>query len=108
MDIITNIILIQVLICYLIDLSGFIPSLERGLGKILKYKVEIPKPFSCSLCMGWWTGLIYLLISGHFTLNYIVTVALVSFFSKNISGFLRWIQEVLTRIEQILYKLIDG
>lgn len=107
MNTILDILLIQILICYLIDLSGFIPSLERGLGKILKYRVSIPRPFSCSLCMGWWLGLIYLLVSGHFILNYIVTVALVSFFSKNISGFLRWIQEVLTKIEQVLYKLID-
>lgn len=107
MNTILDILLIQVLICYLIDLSGFVQSLERGLGKILHYRVEIPKPFSCSLCTGWWLGLIYLLVSGHFILNYIVTVALVSFFSKNISGFLRWIQEVLTKIEQVLYKLID-
>lgn len=107
MNIITNIILIQILICYLIDLSGFIQSMERGLGKILHYRVEIPKPFSCSLCSGFWLGLIYLLFSGHFTLYYVVVVALFSFFSKNISGFLRWVQEVLTKIEQVLYKLID-
>ena len=28
------------------------------------------------------------------------------FFSKNISGFLRWIQEALIKIETILYKII--
>lgn len=107
MNTILDVILIQVLVCFLIDLSGFIPSLERGLGKILKYRVSIPKPFSCSLCMGWWIGLIYLLLTGHFTLHYVVVVALFSFFSRNISGFLRWIQEVLTKIEQVFYKLID-
>lgn len=106
MNIITNIILIQVLVCYLIDLSGFIQSLERGLGKILKYKVEIPKPFSCSLCTGWWVGLSYLLFSGNLTLYYVVTVAIVSFLSKNISGLLRWFSEVLTKIESILYRII--
>ena len=106
MNVLFNVIFIQIIVCFIIDLSGVIQSIEGGLSKWFKFKCVIPRPFSCSLCSGFWLNLIYLLISHNFTLPYIVLVALVSFFSKNISGFLRWIQEALIKIETILYKII--
>ena len=106
MSVLLNIVFIQIIVCFIIDLSGFIQSVEDGLSKWLKFKCVIPKPFSCALCSGLWCNLIYLLISHHFTLPYIVFVALISFFSKNISGFLLWIRELMVKIETLLYKLI--
>ena len=106
MNVLLDVIFIQIIVCFIIDLSGFIQSIEEGLSKWFKFRCVIPKPFSCSLCSGWWINLIYLIITHHFTLPYVVFVSLVSFFSKNISGFLRWIQEALVKIECILYKII--
>ena len=106
MNILLDVIFIQIIVCYIIDLSGVIQSMEEGLSKLLKFKCVIPRPFSCSLCSGWGINLIYLIITHNFTLPYVVFVALVSFFSKNISGILRWIQEALVKIETILYKII--
>ena len=106
MSVLLDVIFIQIIVCFIIDLSGVIQSMEDGLSKLLKFKCVIPKPFSCSLCSGWWINLIYLIITHHFTLPYVVFVALVSFFSKNISGILRWIQELLVKIEDLLYKII--
>jgi hypothetical protein len=106
MSVLLNVVFIQIIVCFIIDLSGVIQSIESGLSKWLKFKCVIPKPFSCSLCSGWWINLIYLIVVHQFTLPYIVFVALVSFFSKNISGFLRWIQELLVKIEDLLYRII--
>ena len=106
MNVLLDVIFIQIIVCFIIDLSGFIQSMEEGLSKWFRFRCVIPKPFSCSLCSGWWINLIYLIITHHFTLPYVVFVALVSFFSKNISGFLRWIQEALVKIESLLYKII--
>ena len=106
MNVLLDVIFIQIIVCFIIDLSGFIQSIEEGLSKWFRFKCVIPKPFSCSLCSGWWINLIYLIITHHFTLPYVVFVALVAFFSKNISGFLRWIQEALVKIECMLYKII--
>ena len=106
MSVLLNVIFIQIIVCYIIDLSGVIQSMEEGLSKLLKFKCVIPRPFSCSLCSGFWFNLIYLIITHNLTLPYVVFVALVSFFSKNISGFLRWIQEALVKIECMLYKII--
>ena len=106
MNVLLDVVFIQIIVCYIIDLSGVIQSMEEGLSKLLKFKCVIPRPFSCSLCSGWWINLIYLIITHHFTLPYVVFVALVSFFSKNISGILLWVRELLVKIETLLYKLI--
>ena len=106
MSVLLDVVFIQIIVCFIIDLSGVIQSIETGLSKRLHFKCVIPKPFSCSLCSGWWINLIYLIAVHQFTLPYIVFVAMVSFFSKNISGFLRWIQESLVKIEDLLYRII--
>ena len=106
MSVLLNVIFIQIIVCYIIDLSGVIQSLEGGLSKWFKFKCVIPRPWSCSQCSGWWINLIYLIITHNFTLPYVVFVAIISFFSKNISGFLRWIQEALVKLECMLYKII--
>lgn len=106
MSVLLDVVFIQIIVCYVIDLSGVIQSIETGLSKWTKVRCVIPKPFSCSLCSGWWINLIYLIAVHQFTLPYIVFVAMVSFFSKNISGFLRWIQESLVKIEDLLYRII--
>ena len=106
MNVLLDVIFIQIIVCFIIDLSGFIQSLEEGLSKWFKFKCVIPRPWSCSLCSGFWINLIYLIAVHQFTLPYIVFVAIISFFSKNISGFLRWIQESLVKIECMLYKII--
>ena len=106
MSVLLDVVFIQIIVCFIIDLSGVIQSIETGLSKRLHFKCVIPNPFSCSLCSGWWINLIYLIAVHQFTLPYIVFVAMVSFFSKNISGFLRWIQESLVKIEDLLYRII--
>ena len=104
--ILLDLLIIQTLVCFVIDLSGFIPEIEDALRRLFKVRIRIPKPFSCALCAGWWINLIYLLCTGYFTLPYIAFVAGLSFFSKNITGILRWIQEMLIKIESLLYKII--
>ena len=104
--IIINLLIITTIICFIVDLSGFIQEMEGILSKWLKFKVHIPKPFSCSLCLSFWINLIYLLIIHQFTLPYILIVSLLSFLSRNISGFMLWVRELLVKIETLLYKLI--
>ena len=101
-----NIFIINLLVVFVVDLSGFIPELESVLSKSLRFKVRIPKPFSCSLCLTWWTALLYLVLSYNLTLPYVLAAAAVSLFSKNTGGFIRWIQEALVKLEDSLYKLI--
>lgn len=50
-----NLIYISLIVCYVIDLSGIIDSIES--------KVKLTKPFNCSRCMTLWTTLFYVVIS---------------------------------------------
>lgn len=106
MSVIVDLILIQTIICFIIDCSGFIQSLEKGLSRLFKFKVTIPRPFSCSLCTGWWSNLLYLIIIGEFSLPYVAVTAGLALISRNISGFLIFIREFLIWIDNLLYKII--
>lgn len=56
---------ISMFFSFLIDYSGIIDSFESFIQKhstgLLKF-FKVPKPFSCSLCMTFWTGLILLIL----------------------------------------------
>lgn len=83
-----NILMITFICVYIIDLSGVIDELEDIIGKWLKCKIKIPKPFSCSLCSSWWLGLLYIIIMGKFTILNIAFVAFLSFLTPNIYNIL--------------------
>lgn len=101
---------IAVIEIFIIDLSGaiqglFHPIVKRILGINKDSNIHIPL-IECSLCVVFHTGWIYLLCIGEFNAYNLLFTSMVSFFSKNISGFLRWIQELFVKIEDLLYKII--
>lgn len=99
---ILDLLLISIIICFVIDISGIIENIEWYLGKWLGGKVIIPKPFSCSLCSIFWIGLIWLICNGQFTLLNIVYVCLFAAFSEQISNMIKifkhlvsWVQDTI-------------
>lgn len=92
-----NILFISWIIVFIVDISGWTATWKRWLsllltnGKIGSIDYDL-KPFSCSLCMTWWIGLIYLLIAGKFTIGYIAFLALVA---------------AATRIEESIFNLLE-
>lgn len=103
---ILNLLYIQIIICFIIDCSGVIQSMEKGLSRLLKYRVAIPRPWSCALCSGFWINLLYLIFTGHFTIHLILATSILAFLSKTISGILIWIQEFFIHLLDILYRWI--
>lgn len=96
---IIDLILIQLIIVFIIDLSGAVESLKLFISKILtKEKIQTTnfdlRPFTCSLCSTWWIGLIYLLICHSFTIPYIALVALLSFLTPLSSSILLLIKDL--------------
>lgn len=77
----TNIVAIAILCCFVIN-SGAVDSLKRALWRWLKGNVpyrDFPlKPFDCELCLTWWSGVLYLLFSGDFSLLSVLCVALMA------------------------------
>ena len=101
---------IAVIEIFIIDLSGSIqglvhPIVKKTFGINKNTNIHIPL-IECSLCVVFHTGWIFLLCIGEFNAYNFLFTSLIAFLSKNISGFLRWIQELLVKIEYILYKMI--
>lgn len=96
-----NLLIITALVVFVIDISGFVEEMETIIARWLKVKkVHIPKPFGCSLCTTWWTGLIYLLIVGKFTIPWIGAVAMFSFLTPVF-------QSVMLFVRDFLIKMVD-
>ena len=107
-----NLLLIAAIVVFIVDISGAVDSLKSGLkwiltkGKMKNSDYQL-KPFDCSLCMVFWTGIIYLLITNNFTLPYLAFVCLLSCFSGVIKTSILLVEDILIKITQLIYKLID-
>ena len=106
-----KLLLISLIIVYIIDISGVVDEFIRPLViralKLPKNANLKLKPISCSLCMMFWVGLIYLLIVHAFTIPNIAIVCGFSFLTIHIKGMILYIREFLIFIENKLYKLIN-
>lgn len=94
--------MIAIIICFVIDISGIIESIEWYLGKWLGGKVIIPKPFSCSLCMCFWMGLLWLAIQSQFTLFNVMVVCLIAAFSEQITNAIIILKQLIAKLEDKL------
>lgn len=95
-----KILFIALIWVYICDLSGIVPEIRHGLAKLLKiHESNMPslKPFSCSQCMTFWTGMFYVIFADSFSLASIVVVCLFSFFTTTIRGLLQAVKEVVER-----------
>ena len=76
---IIDLIAIATLCCFVVN-SGAIDSLKRAIWRWLKGNVpfrDFPlKPLDCELCLTWWSGLGYIIISGNLSLLAILYVSL--------------------------------
>lgn len=101
-----NLLLLQVVITYGIDVSGFGMEVKRLIFKWLlfpKYSMDrIPeKPFFCSLCLTWWLGLILLLIEGQFNLPMLAILCLISYLAPITA-------DLMILMKDLLIKILDG
>ena len=103
-------LMISLVMVFIVDLSGVIGEIEEILAKMLGIspsRVHIPKPFSCSLCMTWWTGLIYLVVTGYLNWISIAYVALLAYLTPVFKDLLLWLRDILTLVIEWLYTPID-
>ena len=108
--ILLNLLLIQLILVFIIDLSGAMTSLKSLISKWLtkgamqssNYSL---KPLDCSLCMTWWVELIYLLIVHSFTLPFIAFTALLAFLTPVSKDALITGKDILTWIINQINKI---
>ena len=115
LTIIANIILLAIIIVFIVDLSG---SIEHLVKPIVKHFLHIPPHkdinlplIECSLCVTWWTGLIYICIvsiTNSFTFNQFLilvsVLALVSFLTPVLKDLLVLVKDLIIRFIEVFYK----
>ena len=108
-----NLFILTCIIVFIIDLSGFVDEMVKRLYykyiKVGDYHTLIPKlkPLTCSLCLSFWAGIIYLLITSQFTILMVGYVCLLAFLSPVIGDILVMIKDAVNKIINLIYKLID-
>ena len=92
-----DLLFLTLVVVFIVDLSGFTDSWLSAFSKWLGHTVREFKPFTCSLCMTWWTGIVYLLVTGQFSIPLLAYVALLAFLSFPIRDFFIFIKELLLK-----------
>lgn len=98
-----NILLLSFIVVMIIDVSGFVDELKSVIKSILTNgKMSDPnyslKPFDCSLCMTFWTGIVYLLIINNLTLFNITFTLFIAVMTPVIRDLIFMIREIMTYI----------
>lgn len=97
MKIYIELLLLAVITIYIVDLSGFTESWRSALKRRLNAKDLKPiRPFDCSLCMTWWTCIVFSICAGTFSLPVLAYIAMLSFLSLPIGQLMIFIREGMT------------
>lgn len=99
-----NLFLLTCIVVFIVDLSGFTNSWKAALARLLNCKPEQirSKPFGCSLCMTFWTGMVYAICVGHFTIGVLAYVCLLAFLTIPIGQALLCLSAGLAKILTII------
>lgn len=111
--ILLKLIIITLVNVLIIDLSGIINDIKSLIARLLtKSKLNTSdfriKPFDCSLCMTFWTGLAYLLILNSFSLFNLLILLLLAYFTDVFRQLLLLLKDLFIKFINYTYgKFID-
>ena len=105
-----DLLLISFIVVFIVDLSGVMDSIKSGLkkwmtkGKLSDSNYRL-KPFDCSLCSTVWSCIIFLVVTGQFTLPYLAFTCVLAYLSDITRGFLLLVKDLLATVIQKLNDL---
>ena len=101
-----ELLFLAVIVVFIVDVSGFTDAWLGLVSRFLHAKVTQLRPFSCSLCMVWWSGIVYLLATGTFSLLNLAVVAVLAGLSFPIGQVMIFIREaLLAGVSKLMNKL---
>lgn len=110
MDAYLVLILLTLVVVNIVDISGFVDTVKRWIWKWLKpnspYRDFDFRPWSCSYCMSHHVGLLYLIISGEFTLPLYVFLLFLAFITPVLVMALHMVYDCLVSIINAIYRLL--
>lgn len=101
-----ELLMIAVILVFIIDVSGAKDTLLRFVTKFTGKEVLSLRPFTCSLCMTWWIGLVWLILSRSAGLYEFAVLAVVSALTKPLAGLFIFILEACAAVTDWLMEKI--
>ena len=101
-NVITDLILIQVICVNIVDISGVVQHIENAIARVLSLKRVSVYLLNCSYCVTHWCCVIYLLFNGALSLK-TYAIVLVLCFLTSITKDLLW--GVRDRLVKLVSKL---
>ena len=98
-----DLFLIALICSFGIGYSGFIDNLEDYGKRVWGRFFRIPKPFSCELCSTFWLCILYLILTGHFTLIWIAVSCLAAASTKVIVPLIGLAVDFLNKMINTIY-----
>lgn len=100
-------LLITIVVVNLIDLSGFITTLKHWIWRWLhgnKPYVDFDfRPFECSYCMTHWTGLLYLIIAGKWSIALYAYLLVLCYMTPVIKSIIELVRDFISSIIDGIY-----
>ena len=111
-QLLVNLFIIGISVTYIIDLSGVTTTLRKIIWRLKnRYKPMPddydPKPFTCSLCMTFWTSLIYLVIIGKLSLLTFLFACANSYLTTAYSQLMITGKMIVDKIFELIQRMID-
>lgn len=102
-----NILLIALTWVFILDISGFWWELSTFLSRFILPKGMPPrpfdlKPFSCSLCMTFWTSLVYVICIGEWSWVMMAYICVVAWLTPRIQDGMRAIDFLLVKLIKLI------
>lgn len=92
------------LIVVLVHESGFITYMDDWINERYKFH-HLPYPVLCALCTTWWLSLLYIIITGHFTLPMIALCLLNAHMTKVTLPVYRLLENLALKLVDLLNRL---
>lgn len=105
-NILLNLFLIATVVVFIIDVSGFKDTVLAVFSRLYKRDITTMRPFTCSLCMTWWIGLIWLLFAGSFGLPGLAALSVVCALTRPLaSAFIFIVEALQALVDYLMAKL---
>lgn len=99
---ILNCFLISCMWVLVLDQFHFMDEITSGVARWLSNGfIDRPmqlKPFTCSLCMSWWTNLIYIIVTGHFTIPVLFCILVISWLTPIVNDIFTLVRMTIAKI----------
>ena len=102
-NVIIDLILIQIIVVIIIDISGVVGHIENAIARALKLKSVSIHLIECSFCVSHWIGLFYLLVTDALSLKTYCFVLILSFLTTVTKDLLYCVRDNIIKVINKLY-----